>query len=54
MNHKLTQIGRCYGMEINVEKTKVKIISNQPSPITNTIDQKQLENVKCFKYRVAC
>ena len=22
----------------------------QPSPITITIDQKQLENVKCFKY----
>jgi len=25
-------------------------ISRQPSPITITIDQKQLENVKCFKY----
>ena len=37
-------------MEINVEKTKVMRISRQPSPITITIDQKQLENVKCFKY----
>ena len=37
-------------MEINVEKTKVMRISRQPSPITVTIDQKQLENVKCFKY----
>ena len=25
-------------------------ISRQPSPVTLTIDQKQLENVKCFKY----
>ena len=32
------------------EKTKVMRISKQPSPITITIDQKQLENVKCFKY----
>ena len=30
--------------------TKVMRISRQPSPITITIDQKQLENVKCFKY----
>ena len=29
---------------------KVKRISRQPSPVTITIDQKQLENVKCFKY----
>ena len=32
------------------EKTKVMRISRQPSPVTITIDQKQLENVKCFKY----
>ena len=25
-------------------------ISRQPSPVTITVDQKQLENVKCFKY----
>ena len=37
-------------MEMNVEKTKVVRISRQPSPVTITIDQKQLENVKCFKY----
>jgi len=29
--------------------TKVMRISRQPSPITITIDQKQLENVKCLK-----
>ena len=37
-------------MELNVEKTKVMRISRQPSPVTITIDQKQLENVKCFLY----
>ena len=37
-------------MEMNVEKTKVMRISRQPSPVTITVDQKQLENVKCFKY----
>ena len=25
-------------------------ISRQPSPVTIIIDQKQLENVECFKY----
>ena len=39
-----------YGMEMNVEKTKVMRTSRQPSPVTITIDQKQLENVRCFKY----
>ena len=32
------------------KKTKVMRISRQPSPVTITIDQKQLENVKRFKY----
>jgi len=31
-------------------KTKVMRISRQPSPVTIMIDQKQLENVECFKY----
>jgi hypothetical protein len=30
--------------------TKVMRISRQPTPVTVKIDQKQLENVKCFKY----
>jgi len=47
---KLTEIRRCYGMEINVEKTKAMRISRQPSPVTIVMDQKQLENVECFKY----
>jgi len=36
---KLIVTGKCYGMEINVEKTKVMRISIRPSPITITIDQ---------------
>jgi len=35
---------------MNVEKIKVMRISRQPSPVTIMIDQKQLENVECFKY----
>jgi hypothetical protein len=50
MIDKLIEIGRCYGMEINVEKTKVMRISRQPFPVKIIIDQKQQENVKCFKY----
>jgi hypothetical protein len=46
----LIEIGRCWGMEMNVEKTKVMRISRQSTPVTIKIDQKQLENVKCFKY----
>ena len=50
MIDKLIETGRYYGMEMNVVKTKVMRISRQPSPVTIKIDQKQLENVKCFKY----
>ena len=44
------EVGRCYGMEINVEKTKVTKISRQTSPVTIMITQTQLESVECFKY----
>ena len=37
-------------MEMNVERTKVMTISRQPSTVTIMINQKQLENVACFKY----
>jgi len=50
MIDKLIEIESCYGMEMNVEKTNVMRISGQPSPVTIMIDQKQLENVVCFKY----
>jgi len=39
-----------YGMEMNVEKTKVMRISRQPLPVKIMIDQKKLENVESFKY----
>jgi len=49
MIDKLIEIGRCHGMEMNVEKTKVMRVSSQPFPVKFTIDKKQLENVECFK-----
>jgi hypothetical protein len=48
MIEKLTEIGRCYGMEMNVEKPKVMRISKQPFPVTFMIDSKQLESVESF------
>jgi hypothetical protein len=50
MIDKLIEIGRRYGMEMNVQKTKVMRISRQPFPVKIIIDQKELENVKSFKY----
>jgi len=50
MIDKLIEIARCYGMEMNVEKTKIIRISRQSSPVTIMIGQNQLENVECFKY----
>jgi hypothetical protein len=45
MIDRLIEIGRRYGMEMNVEKIKVMRISRQPYPIKIMIDQKQQENV---------
>ena len=50
MIDKLTEIGRCYGMETNVEKNKRMRISRQPSLILTMTDQKQPENVEYFNY----
>jgi hypothetical protein len=47
---RLIKIGRCYGMQINLETTKVLRISRQPSPIQIMIDQKQLKNVEYSSY----
>ena len=47
---KLIEIGGYYGMEMNVEKTKVMRISRQPFPVKIMIEQIQLENVESFKY----
>ena len=46
----LIETGRCYGMEMNVEKTKLMRIPRQPFPVKSMIHQKQLENVESFKY----
>ena len=50
MTDKLIEIGGCYGMEMNAEKTKVMRISRQPFPVKIMIDQKKLENMESFKY----
>jgi hypothetical protein len=42
MIDKLIEIGRCYGMEMNAEKTKIMRISRQPFPVKIMIDQKFL------------
>jgi hypothetical protein len=47
---RLTASGRCYGMEMNVEKTKVKGISRQPFQIQIVINHKRLGNVEYFNY----
>jgi hypothetical protein len=39
MADRLIKIGRRYGMEMNMEKTKVMRISRQPSPMEIMIDQ---------------
>jgi hypothetical protein len=44
------EIGRCYRMEMSVEKPKVRRISKQPSPVQIMIDQKQLGNVEYLNY----
>jgi len=51
---RLTEIGRYYGMEVNMEKTKAMRILRQPSPIQIMIDHKQPENVEYFNCWVAC
>jgi hypothetical protein len=50
MIDRLIEIGRRYGMEMNVEKTKVMRISRQPSRIKIMVDKKQLENVEYLNY----
>ena len=47
MIDRLIEIGRWYGMEVNVEKTK---ISRQPTSVWSTVDQKQVENVEFLNF----
>jgi hypothetical protein len=48
MIDKPIEIEGYYGMEMNVEKTKV--MRRQPFSVKIMIDQKQLDNVESFKY----
>jgi DNA helicase TIP49 (TBP-interacting protein) len=50
MIDKLNEIGRCYSMQMNVEKNKSNENLKKTIPSIIMIDQKQLENVECFKY----
>jgi len=54
MIDKLIAIGRCYGIEMNVEKTKVMRISRQPSPVTIMIDQTNWRMWNVLNIWVAC
>ena len=54
MIDKLIEIGSCYGMEMNVEKTKVMRISRQPSPVTIMIDQNNWRMWNVLNIWVAC
>ena len=47
-----TEIGKCYGMETNVENAKKIRISIPPSPARIIIDQKQ-KNVEYSNYLVS-
>ena len=51
MIDKLTEVGKCYGMEMNVEKTKVMRISRQSFPVTIMIGQK---NWKIWNVLIIC
>ena len=45
------EIGRCYGMDVNVgKKTNVMRIPRHQSPLHIMIDQKQQENMEYFNY----
>ena len=47
---RLAETQKCYGMEMNVEKTKVIRTSRKPSPVQVMIDQKPLQNIAYFNY----
>jgi len=49
MTDKLIEIGGCYGMGMNVEKIKLRIL-RQLFPVKIMIDQKLIQNVESFKY----
>ena len=50
MIDRVTEIGSCYGMEMDVGESKVMRISRQPFSIQIMIDCKQPTNVEFFNY----
>ena len=50
MTNRLREIGRYYGMEKNVEKSKVMSTSQGTFSLEIVIDQKQVECVEYFKF----
>jgi hypothetical protein len=48
MIDRLTEIGRCCGIEMNAEKTEVVRISGKPSTVQIMIDRKEVENSPRF------
>jgi hypothetical protein len=46
----LIEVGRVYGMEINVEKTKTMRVLRQPTPLHIKIDKRLADNVEEFNY----
>ena len=48
MIDKLIEIGRCYGMDMNVAKTKVMKMSRQPFPVKIMIEQKTTRECGIF------
>ena len=54
MIDKLTEIGRCHGMEMNVGGKKIMKISRQPFLVKIMIHQKQLENWNLLNTWVTC
>ena len=54
MVDKLIEIGRCYGMEMSVEKTKVIRILRQSFPVTIMTDQNKWRMWNDLNIWVAC
>ena len=54
MFDKIIEIGRCYGIEMNVEKTKVMRISRQLFPVKIMMDQNNYRKWNLLTIWVAC
>jgi len=46
MTDRIIERGRCFGMEVNVEKTEVMRISMHPSPLQSMINKIGLDDVE--------